>query len=238
MKVVFACIGIFLVAGCATSTPIFKSEDGPAAPSTLSLHVLEVRPNAILLEVQSSEVAFTHIEVFKVFEDQEPQNILTLNIDASLNQKLSEGLTLRDPNNAAGRYAYALLMKNGEERVGSAELAFELGPQPLKPRVVASAEADFVRVNWQVEKESSAIVFRRNVLAGTPFERVAELNVPTSEWVDTAVEPDGVYAYRVSLVTLGSTSQNDLFALMGEPSEEVYASVPSRDAAASSNGPQ
>lgn len=237
MKVVFACIGIIVLAGCATSAPIFEWEGGPTAPSTLSLNVLEVRPNAILLEVQSSEVAFTHIEVFKIFEDLEPQNILTLNIDASLNQKLSEGLTLRDPSNASGRYVYALLMKNGEERVGLAELAFELGPSPPQPRVVASAEADFVRVKWQVDEESSAIVFRRNVLRGTPFERVAELNVPTSEWVDTAVEPEGVYAYRVSLVTLSSTSQSEVFALMGEPSEEVYASVPSRDAA-SSNGPQ
>lgn len=237
MKVVLACIGILVLAGCATTRPVFEWEDAPNAPASLTMNVLEVRPNAILLEVQSSEVAFTHIEVFKVFEDQEPEHILTLNIDPSLSQKLREGLTLRDPSRSAGHYIYALLMKNGEERVSSAEIAFELEPAPTKPSVVASAEANFVRVTWGIDDASCAMVFRRNVLEGESFERVAELKVPTTEWVDTEVDPDGVYAYRVSLVTLGSTSQKETFAHMGEPSEEVYASVPSLEAAPS-DGPQ
>lgn len=220
---------ICFLASCASLERLVPgpAEVPVAAHQTVILEAVEGRPNGVVLRLRTDVEGISALELYRAVGDGEAQLLQELAVDEQLAQALSRGVELVDPNvrpNTLHQYQL-VLVRDGEVLEASAVLDVEWSPPPppiLEFRAAATL-TDAVELRWEAPAEYGAVVFRRDVLADGPFERLRELDASCrGAFVDRDVRPGGVWSYRVALsrVNVGGFHQ------YGPPSEEVYASTP------------
>lgn len=222
---------IVFIAACGSVRPASRPIEATVeVDESTQLTAVEGRPSGVVLRLSTSAEATT-VELYRVVSGGDPTLLQSLNLDERLRSALAEGLDIVDSTVRAGdELTYQLfVIGEGDEVIARSQLATVSWATPPPRPVDLETNAPFpdvVEVSWHSPNDDySAIILRRDVLAGSGFQRVGLIDAPARQWVDRDVSAAGVWSYRIALARRGP----DGFLQFGAPSEEVYASTPEAD---------
>ena len=202
---------------------------GPKPPATsqdanavVQLAAVEGRPTGLVLRLQCDLREADHLDLFRVGLDGEPVLLQSFANETSF----GHGVEIVDSTITPGPWTYQLAARVGEELGPTSTLVDvewrQLPVRPAPPQA-AAPRADVVELVWEPAAPAySTAVFRRDVLSGGKFERVASVRPGQTRWVDRAVGGEGVWAYGIAFAVRapGSVLQ------YGPMSEEAYVTTP------------
>lgn len=220
---------ITAINGCASFKPVVTTPQQTSVESApLTVVPIEGRPQSVLLKIQwLSPEPFTHLVLYRLIPDADPIALHTLQYTPQIVEQLQQGLVLLDPTIEPGPSHYTTVVMDGESILEVAHSQFEWSHAPSAPSVRHSIIDHKVVLNWDSPKTYGAVVFRRDLLTEEGLIRIADLQSSHHGFfVDSNVNPEGVYAYRVALMeTPAIRGGSDVFPRFGSPSDEIYVTV-------------
>jgi len=215
--------------GCGSLRPLVDVEaETRSQPPGVTLSVSEGRPTSVVLSIHWEQpLDFTRLELVRADSVNDPTILHTIEASPQILTQLKKGVLISDPTIPHATVVYAIIAYEGEKRVSWDEIVFDW-TAPLSPTTVGfEVVGGAVDLRWLEEQEQGAVIFRRDVISGDGLERVAEIE-PSSDgtYLDTGVQPDGVYAYRVALMErIAYQNKPGFLKRFGIPSEEVYVTL-------------
>lgn len=208
------------ISGCASLTPAVELPQSSSPPAhSEALTVMEGRPSSLRMNLKTEFPAQT-LELWRSVDQLEPEKLQEISVTPELAANLSQGIGIIDASPRVGTATYTIVMKN-EDEAQRLQLTVEWQKILPTPALRGSAiGARAVHLTW-ASSGDGCVVFRRDVVLNTRLGRVASLTNCDGTFIDTQVEPTGVYAYRVATRTTDAG-----YIRYSEPSPEVYVILP------------
>lgn len=224
-------VALALLTSCASLRPLAQApapDSGSALPSAIELRAVEGRPQGLVLRLTSAMEELDRVELYRVVGASKPELLESIEVDASVQTALARGVEIIDGAMTPGSaHAYqAVAVADGALAAESAIVDVEWRDPPARPTTVRARAPlpDAVELSWVACHGCGAMIFRRDVLADGPFERLAAIAAGRAPlFVDRDVRPGGVWSYRVALA---KEAEKGGLVQYGPLSEEVYASTP------------
>ncbi len=190
--------------GCASLHPPLSE---PAhAPDAASIEPIRVDTQGLKFRLYASETtAGDSVEVWRRSNSSEWTNIQTIAVDDALADALATGhARWTDPlDDASGTLEYRLRIISDDQATLSEPIPAGDARwlQPPTPRIEPDDTRPRVVVEWEDSHRLEARLLRRDVLSDDDFTPVAIVDgAAGNKFVDTTVEPGGVYSYRIQFV--------------------------------------
>lgn len=230
MNSVLSAIALFTLTACASLQPLGEEArrvpQEPDASST-ELVAVEGRPQGLVLLLATSLPDVKTLELHRVRDDEDPQLLQTIEVDAQLSALLGRGVELVDGSVRPGSSHHYQLVAIRADATSEASAILDVDwatAPPMPNRLAAEAVLPgAVELRWEPLQGHGAVVFRRDVLREGRFERVAAVRPDArGVFVDRDVRPGGVWSYRVALLRENASG----LVQYGPGSDEVYAATP------------
>lgn len=227
IRALLCCAAANLVA-CAFTAPPYPAPSPPPPCPAPSLTLVEGQPRGLLLTLDwthplpdscpAEEASLILLRQTLTADDPEPPWVTLQELPLHADPRPARFLDAPEAP-ADLRYLLTLARPDGTLLASAPVLQARWDAPPAPPQLVqAEALGPHILLQWTSTPDLSAVVFRRDLAAQTPFTRLTDpLPEGTGDFADTTAAPGHVYAYIVSRVRL----QRGV-PMFGPPSPEVY----------------